>query len=81
MGFIVMIVVHVLVQKCFCSEDFVTEAAPPLNTMVSVPSSVLYVVPAPCQIVVLKSTEVPSSAGSVRSVAGTCKSRAMRHNK
>lgn len=50
MCFIVMVIVHMLVQECFCSEDFVTEAAPPLNTMVSVPSSMLYVIPASRQI-------------------------------
>lgn len=46
MCFILMVIVHVLVQEGFCSEHFVTEAAPPLNTMVSVPSSVLHAIPA-----------------------------------
>ena len=46
MCFILVVVVHVLVQEGFCFEHFVAEAAPPFNTMVSVPSGVLYAVPA-----------------------------------
>lgn len=47
MCFILVVVTHVLVEKGLCPENFVTEATPPLDTMVSVPSRVLDVVPAP----------------------------------
>lgn len=46
MCFILVVVVHVLVQESFCPEKLVTEATLPLNTMVSVPSRVLNVIPA-----------------------------------
>ena len=46
MCFVLVMIVHVLVQEGFCSEYFVTEATPPLNTVMSMPSTVLYVIPA-----------------------------------
>ena len=46
MCFILVVVVHVLVQKGFGPEDLVTEATLPLYTMVPVPGRVLNVIPA-----------------------------------
>ena len=46
MRFVLVVVIHVLIQVGFCPEYFVTEAALPLNTMVSVPGCVLDVIPA-----------------------------------
>ena len=45
MLFIVMVLVHVLIQKCFCPEDFVTKATFPLDATVLVPSRILHTIP------------------------------------
>lgn len=45
MLFMLMVLVHVLIQKCFCSEDFVTEATFPLDAAVLVPSRILHTIP------------------------------------
>ena len=46
MRFILMLVVHVLVQEGFCSECFITETTLPLNAMMSVSGSVLDIISA-----------------------------------
>jgi len=45
MLFSLMVLVHVLIQKCFCPEDFVTEATFPLDAAVLVPSCILHTIP------------------------------------
>ncbi len=52
-----MVLVHVLIQKCFCPEDFVTEATFPLDAAVLMPSRILHTIPVltPAGCVVLKS--------------------------
>ncbi len=45
MLFMLMVLVHVLIQKRFCPEDFVTEATFPLDAAVLVPSRILHTIP------------------------------------
>ena len=40
-----MVLVHVLIQKCFCSEYFVTEATFPLDAAMLMPSCILHTIP------------------------------------